>query len=200
MPILTVGPQRTNYFFVGAGAEKVDPGNPDSPEVFAGFESQYDDREPRVWAPAKNDFPFVLGMIDPYAEPTVPYTWAKAVPAGGSPAPDAPVGGNVTGLVGSGLVLQNNGTDDENVNGNGPFSFDTLLEPGSSYSVTVATDPTNPAQFCVVAGGTGTVPTEGVDDVLVTCADVPESPPPTPPAPDAGVLPGAILTPLLLSQ
>jgi hypothetical protein len=101
--------------------------------------------------------------------------------------PDVTIGGSVTGLVGSGLVLQNNGTDDENISGDGPFTFDTPLTPGTTYSVTVATDPINPAQFCNVARGSGTVPAQGVDDVLVTCAS-------------HAFLPGAVYLPLLLDD
>jgi PKD repeat protein len=94
------------------------------------------------------------------------------------PRPGMPVtiGGTVTGLEGSGLVLQNNGSDDASISQNGDFVFGTPLPPDSSYSVTVASQPTNPEQVCTVAQGSGTVPDEGVDDVLVTCADVPPDP------------------------
>jgi hypothetical protein len=87
------------------------------------------------------------------------------------PVPPVTIGGTVTGLEGSGLVLQNNGADDEPIAADGEFTFDTLLTPGTSYSVTVKTQPSG--QFCTVDKGSGTVPAEGVDDVLVTCGDLP---------------------------
>jgi hypothetical protein len=86
------------------------------------------------------------------------------------------IGGSVFGLEGSDLVLQNNGTDDENIAGNGAFTFDTPLTPGSSYDVTVATDPSNPEQECFVARGSGTVPTIPVTNVAVICAPPHEAP------------------------
>src|SRR3984893_16995690 len=62
------------------------------------------------------------------------------------------VAGNIIGLTGSGLVLENNGTDDITVKGTGnmPFAFKT---PVSTYKVTVKTQPTNPVQNCSVANG-----------------------------------------------
>jgi hypothetical protein len=59
----------------------------------------------------------------------------------------------VTGLEGSGLVLRNNGGDDLSVTANGPVVFATPLASGASYSVTVLTQPTRPAQTCIVASG-----------------------------------------------
>src|ERR1700690_1919629 len=55
------------------------------------------------------------------------------------------VGGTVTGLLGSGLVLQINGGDNLAFTANGGFDFGTRLANGASYSVTVATQPSNPA-------------------------------------------------------
>ena len=96
------------------------------------------------------------------------FTWADFTVTS---APDTfTIGGSVAGLVGSGLVLQNNGGDDEPIDADGDFTFDTPLTPGTTYDVTVATDPSLPEQQCFVARGTGTVPAQGVDDVLVTCA------------------------------
>ena len=74
-------------------------------------------------------------------------------------------------LEGSGLVLQNNGTDDLPINSDGPFEFPTPLTPGTFYDVTVAANPTSPGQTCSVANGSGQVPDQDVTDVVVTCAD-----------------------------
>jgi len=81
------------------------------------------------------------------------------------------VGGNVSGLAGSGLALQNNGGDTLAVAANGTFTFATELEEGSAYSVTVSTQPTD--QTCSVANGSGTIAAANVTNVLVTCEDTP---------------------------
>ena len=91
----------------------------------------------------------------------------------GPPPPPVDIGGSVSGLTGSGLVLKNNGTDDLSITGDGPFTFDTPLTPGNSYNVTVASQPTSPGQTCIVENGSGTVPTTAVTDVAVTCVEVP---------------------------
>jgi alpha-tubulin suppressor-like RCC1 family protein len=79
------------------------------------------------------------------------------------------VGGTITGLAGSGLVLRNNGGDDLAVSANGSFTFATPLASGAAYSVTVLTQPTNPTQTCVVTGGTGTVASANVTTVAIVC-------------------------------
>ncbi len=80
------------------------------------------------------------------------------------------VGGSVSGLLGSGLDLQNNGGNDFTVVGTGnvPFTFTALLNSGATYAVTVRTQPSNPAQVCTVVNGTGTV-TTNVTNVQVSC-------------------------------
>ncbi len=80
------------------------------------------------------------------------------------------VGGNVAGLAGTGLVLQNNGGDDLAIAANGSFTFSTGLTSGSSYDVTVLDQPTSPSQTCNVANGPGTLASADVTNVTVTCA------------------------------
>lgn len=78
------------------------------------------------------------------------------------------VGGTVTGLAsGQSAVLQNNGGDDLTVSTDGGFQFATALSTGSSYAVTVKTQPTG--QTCQVSNGTGTIGTSNVTNVQVTC-------------------------------
>jgi hypothetical protein len=81
------------------------------------------------------------------------------------------IGGSVSGLAGSGLVLQNNGGDNLKVSGNGSFSFATLLASGSSYSVTIQTQPTNPGQTCTVTNGSG-IATANVTNIQIVCPAV----------------------------
>ena len=79
------------------------------------------------------------------------------------------VGGNVTGLSGSGLVLQINGANNLVIGGNGAFSFNTPLTAGSSYSVTVLTQPGTPTQTCSVSNASGTIAAAHVSNVAVSC-------------------------------
>src|SRR5580692_7076133 len=81
------------------------------------------------------------------------------------------VGGTVSGLNGTGLVLQNNATNNLTIASNGQFTFTNAIVTGGNYAVTILTQPTNPAQTCVItSGGSGTV-TSDVVIVVVTCAN-----------------------------
>ena len=87
------------------------------------------------------------------------------------------VGGTVTGLQGSGLVLQNNGGDFLQIAADGHFNFQTAVATGSSYAVSVRSQPTAPAggtpQHCSVSSGTGTVGSADVTSVSVSCTKHP---------------------------
>lgn len=78
------------------------------------------------------------------------------------------IGGTVSGLSGTGLVLQDNGGDNLAVSGNGAFTFKTAVNSGTAYAVTVMTQPASPAQTCTVANGSGTA-SANVTNVAVTC-------------------------------
>jgi subtilisin-like proprotein convertase family protein len=80
------------------------------------------------------------------------------------------IGGTVSGLVGTGLVLQNNGGNNFAIAGNGGFTFSTQILSGATYTVTVLTQPTGPSQDCAVTSGSGTVGAGNVTNVVVTCA------------------------------
>jgi len=96
--------------------------------------------------------------------------------------PTYAVGGNVSGLTGVGLELQNNGGDTLPVAVDGPFSFATELTDNSSYAVTVSAQPAG--QICSVTNGTGTIEGADITDISVTCEDEIEPPPPVaPPGP-----------------
>jgi hypothetical protein len=79
------------------------------------------------------------------------------------------IGGTVSGLDGTGLVLQDNGGDNLTIAGNGSFTSATSLATGKTYAVTVQTQPSNPQQTCSVSNGSGTV-SANVTSVQVTCA------------------------------
>jgi len=86
-------------------------------------------------------------------------------PTGESPPVDVSIGGTVSGLDGT-VVLLNNGADDLTVSANGPFTFATRIASGTDYSVTVGTQPDG--QTCEVTNGSGTA-TADVTDVTVEC-------------------------------
>ena len=81
------------------------------------------------------------------------------------------VGGTVTGLVGSGLVLLDNGKDNLPITKNGSFTFSTPLANGENYAVTVSSQPGSPSQTCTVANGSGVV-NGNVTTVQVACSQV----------------------------
>lgn len=76
------------------------------------------------------------------------------------------VGGTVTGLTGT-LVLQNNMADNLTITTNGVFTFRSPIGYGSSYDVSVLTQPTG--QTCTIANGTGAFPGMSVTNVTLTC-------------------------------
>jgi hypothetical protein len=81
-----------------------------------------------------------------------------------------PIGGTLSGLQGSGLVLQNNGGDDLAIDADGAFTFDSPLASGARYNVTVRTQPSDPIQACTVTNGRGTVGSAAVTGVAVRCS------------------------------
>jgi len=81
--------------------------------------------------------------------------------------PTYTIGGNITGLTGTGLVLQDNGGDDLAVSANGTFTFNTAIASGNTYDVTVLTHPGG--QVCTVSSGSGSVASTNVTSVQVDC-------------------------------
>jgi len=74
----------------------------------------------------------------------------------------------------SGLVLGNSVTlfkDSENlvIYSNGAFVFEDLVSDGSSYSITVDSQPTTPNQTCDMVNPSGTISGSDVMDVEVNC-------------------------------
>ena len=94
---------------------------------------------------------------------------------GTSPGYSYTVGGTVSGMVGSGMVLQNNGGDDRSISADGSFSFTTPLKDGAAYAITVKTPPTKPSQTCSVSDGSGTINGAPVVNVVVSCVTGPTS-------------------------
>ena len=89
---------------------------------------------------------------------------------GGGSSSTYTVGGTVSGLTGSGLVLRNNDGDNLPVSVSGLFTFATKVPSGAGYAVSVYTQPANPDQTCVVTNGNSIIGGSNVTDVAVSCA------------------------------
>jgi Galactose oxidase, central domain/Kelch motif len=74
-------------------------------------------------------------------------------------------------LSGTAFVLTNNLGDTITIStGSTSFSFQTAMQAGGYYNVSVLTQPTNTTQNCTVSNGTGTVSTANVTDIIVDCS------------------------------
>jgi formylglycine-generating enzyme required for sulfatase activity len=80
------------------------------------------------------------------------------------------IGGNISGLLGSGLVLQNNGEDDLEITEDGGFSFSNELPDGAGYNVTVSEQPSLPNQFCMINDGSATISGSNISEISITCS------------------------------
>jgi hypothetical protein len=79
------------------------------------------------------------------------------------------IGGTVTGLQGSGLVLQNNAGNDLAIAANGAFTFTGSVPTGTAYSVSVLSQPSNLTQECAVTNAGGAVNGDDVTNISVSC-------------------------------
>jgi sugar lactone lactonase YvrE len=78
------------------------------------------------------------------------------------------IGGTISGLTSSSLVLQNNSGNALTISANSStFVFTTALASGATYAVTVGTQPTG--FTCTVTNGSGTVASANVTNVAVAC-------------------------------
>ncbi|HNI96970.1 MAG TPA: hypothetical protein PL169_12930, partial [Leptospiraceae bacterium] len=83
--------------------------------------------------------------------------------------PDSyPISGTVTGIpAGKTVVIQNNGTDDLTLSGDGGFTFASNVFSGSGYNVTLSVVP--PGVECSLSNNVGTVSVLPVSDVNLIC-------------------------------
>ncbi len=88
------------------------------------------------------------------------------------PAADAKytVGGSVSGLLGSGLVLHTGRLGRRGRGRRRRFVFSEKLDKGASYAVSVKQQPSNPSQTCTVNNASGTIGDADVGNVAVVCA------------------------------
>jgi uncharacterized repeat protein (TIGR03803 family) len=79
------------------------------------------------------------------------------------------IGGSITGLSASGLVLLNNGGDATPIAANSTqFVMESPIAYGGSYSITVKKPPGG--ETCQITEGSGTDVTTNIDSVVITCA------------------------------
>lgn len=83
--------------------------------------------------------------------------------------PTYSVGGSVTGMTGSGLVIANNTTDQLTLNAVGDFVFTEELEAGQTFDVQVVTRPANPANICSIENASGTIGSADVSNIEILC-------------------------------
>ena len=77
------------------------------------------------------------------------------------------VSGTVTDLRGTGLQLLNNSVDRLSISASGAFIFSRLLADGSSYQVSILSQPGN--QLCTVNNAAGVIDGANITDVQVIC-------------------------------
>jgi sugar lactone lactonase YvrE/RNase P/RNase MRP subunit p29 len=81
------------------------------------------------------------------------------------------IGGSISGLTASGLVLANGvGTVSPNSGANS-FTFSSRKASGAAYAVTVQSNPTG--QICTVSNGSGTVGSQSITNVAISCSNTP---------------------------
>ncbi len=85
------------------------------------------------------------------------------------------LGGTVSGLTGTGLVLEDGHFNRFTPIGNGPFTFNLRYQPNTTYDVQVVAQPSNPIQTCSVTDGKGTI-TADVTKVAVNCVTPGQNP------------------------
>jgi len=79
------------------------------------------------------------------------------------------IGGSVRGLMGSGLILQNNKGDTVNLSANGVYSFSTSYNENDDYSISVTSHPATPQQTCRLVDAKGTIATTNITNISVVC-------------------------------
>jgi 6-phosphogluconolactonase len=86
-----------------------------------------------------------------------------------SPTQSYTVGGVVSGLTGSSLVLQNSNGTELTVMANGNFAFPSAMVVGSTYAISIKAQPTNSSQSCVIVNASGEVTDTNISNILVSC-------------------------------
>jgi hypothetical protein len=96
------------------------------------------------------------------------FTMLLAACGGGGTTSNSTIGGSISGLGASGLVLANGADTVSPASGAPTFALPTALSSGTAYDVTVSTQPAG--ETCSVTQGSGTVAASDITNVQVTCA------------------------------
>lgn len=81
------------------------------------------------------------------------------------------IGGSISGLTASGLVLANGVVTVSPSSSANSFTFSTRKSSGAAYSVTVLSNPIG--QICTVSNGSGTVGSQSITNVAIACSNTP---------------------------
>ena len=81
------------------------------------------------------------------------------------------IGGSISGLTASGLILANGTNTVSPVSGATSFTFSSKKAANGAYAVTVQTNPN--AQTCAISNGSGTVVGQSISNIAVTCTTNP---------------------------
>ncbi len=119
---------------------------------------------PQVSGITPNDFTNPVAYVVTAEDGTTATYTVTVTIAGG--AGSYTIGGTVSGLTGT-LVVQNNSADDLTIISNGTFTFVTELTSGSTYTVSVKTNPVG--QRCTVMNGSGKLTNTDISNVSITC-------------------------------
>lgn len=79
------------------------------------------------------------------------------------------IGGQVSGLLGSGLALILNQDEILPIENDGPFQFDTMLDDAASWALGIQQQPSAPAQTCLIESASGRVDGIDVSHPIVFC-------------------------------
>ena len=82
-------------------------------------------------------------------------------------SPTYSVGGSISGLTGTGLVLSDGSQNSYPNPGSTTFTFSSLKSSGNTYHVTVTQQPTN--QICSVSNGSGAITNQSITNISIVC-------------------------------
>lgn len=122
---------------------------------------------------AARSFTVTMSGLSGCATLGTPTTYTVTIDDNDAPLPTATtysLGGTVTGLVGTGLVLADATAGNRmTVDANGGFTLGSNYLANQAYDVRIESAPGNPLQSCAVTNGAGAFATADVTNVLVTC-------------------------------
>jgi len=109
---------------------------------------------------------FVFGLLAAAAATALAACGGGGGGGGGSSSGQT-VGGSISGLLSSGLVLSNGSTTLAPASGATSFTFPTALASGTAYTVSIQTQPAG--LTCTVSNASGTIGSSAVVSVAVVC-------------------------------